>query len=169
MCRGAAWEVTLGYDLHITRAEFWAENEGQEISREEWLRVVEQDPELTIDAHNGPLFANWGPVTDGYSPWFKWLEGNVYTKNPDRNTLEKMLQIATLLGATVQGDDGETYASLDDFPDSVTTGRTTRDSSQGEGDDLPLPLRRERHRARLEYIIVGLVVLAWIIFDLARG
>ena len=26
----------------------------------------------------------------------------------------------------------------------------------------------ERSRARLEYIIVGLVVLAWIIFDLAR-
>lgn len=159
----------MGYDLHITRAEFWAENEDRPIGREEWLRLVEQDPELAIDEQNGPLFANWGPVSDDYSPWFDWSEGNVYTKNPDRNTLEKMLKIAALLGATVQGDDGETYTSPEDFPDSVDAGRTARDDSRGENEDLPLPLRRERNRARLEYIIVGLVVLAWIIFDLARG
>jgi hypothetical protein len=159
----------LGYELHITRAEFWAENEERIIGRDEWLRLVEQDPELTIDEQNGPLFANWGPVADGYSPWFDWSEGNVYTKNPDRNTLGKMLQIAALLGATVQGDDGETYTSVDDFPPSVDTGRTIADGSRGDDADLPLPLQRERNRVRLEYIIVGLVVLAWIIFDLARG
>lgn len=159
----------MGYDLHITRAEFWAENEGRRISREEWLRLVEEDPELAIDEQNGPLFANWGPVSDDYSPWFDWSEGNVYTKNPDRNTVEKMLQIATLLEATVQGDDGETYTSPDDFPDSLDSARSIRDGTQGDDADLPLPLERERKRARLEYIIVGLVVLAWIIFDLVRG
>lgn len=159
----------MGYELHITRAEFWAENEGQGIGREEWLRLVEQDPELAIDEQNGPLFANWGPVSEDYSRWFDWSEGNVYTKNPDRKSLVKMLQIAALLGATVQGDDGETYTSPDDFPGSVDTGRTIIDSSKGDDADLPLPLKRERNRVRLEYIIVGLVVLAWIIFDLARG
>ena len=159
----------MGYDLHITRADFWAENEGQGIGREEWLRVVEQDPELTIDEQNGPLFANWGPVSDAYSPWFDWSEGNVYTKNPDRNSLVKMLQIAALLGATVQGDDGEIYTSPNDFPDSVDTGRTVIDSSQGDDADLPLPLKREQSRTRLEYIIVGIIVLAWIIYDLASG
>lgn len=159
----------MGYDLHITRAEFWAENESQPISRDEWLRLVEQDPELKIDERNGPLFVTWREAYDDYSSWFDWSEGNVYTKNPDRDTLAKMLQIAALLGATVQGDDGETYTNPDDFPESAHKGGTTPDGSQGEDADLPLPLRRERNRVRLEYIIVGLVVLAWIIFDLSRG
>jgi hypothetical protein len=32
----------MGYDIHITRAEHWAENEGREISAEEWLAYVEK-------------------------------------------------------------------------------------------------------------------------------
>src|SRR5260221_14273274 len=38
----------MGYDLHITRAEFHATNEGHEITAEEWLRYVQSDPELRL-------------------------------------------------------------------------------------------------------------------------
>jgi len=159
----------LGYELHITRAEFWAENVGQSISSEEWLRLVEQDPELTIDEQNGPLFVYWGPVSREYSPWFDWSGGNVHTKNADRNTLAKMLQIAASLGAVVQGDEGEVYTSPEDFPEILDTGKTGLDGRRVDDADLPLPLKRERIWARFEYIVVGLIVLAWLIYDLASG
>jgi len=157
----------MGYELHITRAGFWAENEGHEISRAEWIRLIEQHAELSIDERNGPFFAVWGTTSPHYSPWLDWSEGNIFTKNPDRPTLAKMLQIAELLGATVQGDEGEIYASLDDYPDSLDLGATETDGNAEHGTDLPLPLKRERFWIRLEYVLVGLVVLAYVLYDLA--
>jgi hypothetical protein len=44
-------------------------------------------------------------------PWLDWREGSVETKNPDEAILSKMLQIAAVLKAKVQGDDGEVYCS----------------------------------------------------------
>jgi hypothetical protein len=80
-----------------------------------------------------------------------------------------MLQIADSLGATVQGDEGEIYATVNDYPASLDIGATEIDSHAGRESDLPLPLRRERFRNRLEYIIVRLVVLAYVLYDLASG
>jgi hypothetical protein len=165
----AQYVGTMGYELHITRAKFWAENEGHEISRAEWLRLIEKNAELTIDEHNGPLFIQWGPTSPHHSPWFDWAEGNIYTKNPDRKTLAKMLQIADLLGATVQGDDGEIYATANDYPKSLDIGKTEIDSHAGRESGLSLLLKRGLFRNRLEYIIVGLVVLVWVLYDLASG
>jgi len=41
----------------------------------------------------------------------EWFQDDIYTKNPDEPILAKMLQIASALGARVQGDDGEIYRS----------------------------------------------------------
>jgi hypothetical protein len=49
----------MGYDLHITRADHWAENEGHEITRDEWFALVASDPELTPDPVNGNDYALW--------------------------------------------------------------------------------------------------------------
>jgi hypothetical protein len=160
---------TMGYELHITRAKFWAENEGQEITAAEWLRLIDEDAELTKDENNGPLFAEWSPTSFRDSPWFDWSDGNIYTKNPDRKTLAKMLQIADLLGATVQGDEGEIYTTLDDYPTSLDIGETEIDSHAGRESGWPLLFKRELFRKRLEYIIVGVVVLAYVLYDLASG
>ncbi len=143
----------MGYDLHITRADFWAENDGNEISADEWLRFVEQDPDLRVDEANGALFAVMERSSGDHPPWFDWSGGNVYTKNPDRRTLAKMLQIAGTLGATVQGDDGETYTAIDGFPGAT------------EASDAA-PAGRGWMRENLEYIVVAIAVLAWILFDL---
>jgi|GEM_PF-1056906 len=101
----------MGYDVHITRAESWAENEGHWIAAEEWLRVVEEDEELRLDPHpsNGPYMALWNGPSEGPEPWFNWSDGNVYTKNPDAPLLAKMIELAEKLNAKVQGDDGEVY------------------------------------------------------------
>ena len=108
---------TLGYDLHITRAEFWAENAGEEISAEEWLELVDSDSSLTINADNGPYFTELKPTDGQTHRWLKWSEGNILTTYPDRATLAKMLEIASRLGASVQGDDGERYSNPSEIPE----------------------------------------------------
>jgi hypothetical protein len=99
----------MGYDLHITRAEHWVENEGHEISREEWLELVAGDPELSPDPVNGADFALWNGPSRHTDPWFHWSRGNITTKNPDPPMITKMVRMAAGLGATVQGDEGEIY------------------------------------------------------------
>ncbi|MCA9443783.1 MAG: hypothetical protein KC964_23495 [Candidatus Omnitrophica bacterium] len=99
----------MGYDLHITRAEEWIYNEGREISKEEWLAYVESDPELSLVPENGDCFADWNVDLPEGQPWFDWWRGNIYTKNPTRPVIEKMLEIAEAFDAHVQGDDDEIY------------------------------------------------------------
>ena len=149
----------MGYDLHITRGENWAENHGHYISHEEWLALIKTDTELTLDNRNGPYFANWsGPSKNDY-PWFDWFEGNIYTKSPDRIMLEKMLQIADKLGATVQGDDGEIYDSISDYPESLQLEQMEiRHKSS-----MPAYEQRE---VRWNYTIYGLVILVIIAANL---
>jgi hypothetical protein len=117
----------MGYDLHITRKEDWSDEQGPAIGAVEWLRIVEQDPELHLETINGPYFAIWSGPSKYPDPWLDWSDGNVYTKNPDQPLIRKMLQIAARLGAKVQGDDGEVYDEatlLAQAPSTHMTGRT---------------------------------------------
>jgi hypothetical protein len=99
----------MGYDLHITRADCWFQNEGREIAWDEWLGLVASDPELTLDPKNGDEYALWSGRSRYADPWIAWSQGNIDSKNPDRAIVAKMIQIAARLGARVQGDDGEFY------------------------------------------------------------
>jgi hypothetical protein len=40
----------MGYDLHITRKEFWPEDKpiSLDISLDEWLKYIDNDPELEL-------------------------------------------------------------------------------------------------------------------------
>src|SRR5688572_15851619 len=107
----------MGYDLHITRAEFHAMNEGHEITADEWMRYVQSDPELQHFPEGGEYFARWLGKSKYPDPWFDWSQGDIYTKNPDKPIVAKMLQIAKALGAHVQGDDGEPYEDTSQIPD----------------------------------------------------
>ncbi|MGB8648553.1 MAG: hypothetical protein WCF84_25175 [Anaerolineae bacterium] len=110
----------MGYDVHITRADHWFENQGQEIQAQEWLAIVTDDPELIPSPENGPYFVIWRGATQYPETWFDWSDGNIDTKFPDKATLRKMWHIANLLGARIQGDDGEIYdeTTIEDFDDS---------------------------------------------------
>jgi hypothetical protein len=105
----------LGYDLHIARAEYWAENEDAPITHDEWIALAASDEDLFAMPENGDAFFAFGDRVDPHA-WFDWFEGDVLTKNPDRPTLTKMLDLAERLDARVQGDDGELYESPDDLP-----------------------------------------------------
>lgn len=107
----------MGWEIHITRAEHWPDSDKHPITAEEWLTLVESDPELTIDPRdNGPYFALWlSHWVDGDHPWFDWFKGAINTKYPDRQTLGKALEIARYFGARVQGDDGEEYKSPEEL------------------------------------------------------
>ena len=107
----------MGYELHITRAEFHASNEGHEITADEWMRYVQSDPELCPFPENGEYFVQWSGKSKYPDPWFDWFAGNISTKNPDKAIVGKMLKIAQSLGARVQGDDGEFYEDTSEIPD----------------------------------------------------
>src|SRR5690554_771364 len=99
----------MGYDVHITRAEHWPENEGHEIAASEWHDVVNNDPDLRLARYNGPHFAIWDAHPEIDEAWLDWDAGNITTKNPDRALLRKMTELAARLDAQVLGDDGELY------------------------------------------------------------
>ncbi len=101
----------MGYDLHLTRAASWKENAGCEIGSSEWLEVATGDPELSLDPVHGPYAVTWSSKRGGHTGWFDWSEGNVYTTDPSRECVRKILALAATLKALVQGDDGEVYES----------------------------------------------------------
>lgn len=101
----------MGYDLHITRSLDWTENSGHEIEAAEWTELADRDSELWRDPGNGPYAVRFRSQA-----WFDWSEGNVYTSDPDRATVSKMLAMAHALGGIVQGDDGETYDNAMQWP-----------------------------------------------------
>ncbi len=107
----------MAYDLHVTRADSWMFNDGFQIAPEEWMAIVDQDPELVHNPAGGPYFAQWQGEAAPPDASFDWYEGNVFTKSPDRATVAKMLDIASWLGGQVQGDEGEIYDSADQWPE----------------------------------------------------
>jgi hypothetical protein len=103
----------MGYDLHITRKDCWAEEEDERcISREEWKAYVENDPEITLDPDN-PFedYYIYLRTGENWPLWFRPELGNIYTKNPPDDVIKKIVAIASALKARVQGDDQEFYDS----------------------------------------------------------
>ena len=116
----------MGWEVHMTRADHWPDSHLRPITADEWLAVVAADPELRIDAANGPYFAVWSvPSSYPVGGWFDWADGCVSTKHPDRAIFGKLLQLAGQLGAVVQDDDGEVYSRPEDLPpdDAVAAAR----------------------------------------------
>lgn len=102
-------DKVMGYEIHITRKDDWADDTGPIISLHEWTQYARVDADIHPDPDNpGP--ENWvvsGPV--GQWPLW-WTEpGEVATKNPEPSAIEKMQAIANALHARVLGDDGEVY------------------------------------------------------------
>lgn len=143
----------MGYDLHITRKDCWAEEEDERrISAEEWKAYADADPELIKDLESSDetdyVFirqaGNW-PL------WFNSRLGNIYTKNPDIDVIQKMVKIALVLKARVQGDDQEFY----DF-----TGEPQRELSVAASSNT------EMRYIKYFMLIVFISSIIWHIFNL---
>lgn len=122
----------MSYHLHITRkAKGWNdETDSAAISRAEWLDYVAQDAEMeyndySVDPQYGQDAADssydtyveglaaWlghsGAGRKGEYVWFSHEQDRITVENPDEETLGKMLAIAHVLRARVQGDDGDYF------------------------------------------------------------
>jgi len=101
----------VGYDLHITRKAFWADDEGPVITLENWAAYVETDLEITLDPEN-PGTENYVLRCGQHSCPLWWEErGEVCTTNPEPEVIAKLVRVAAALGARVLGDDGEVYGT----------------------------------------------------------
>ncbi|MFD5793299.1 hypothetical protein ACFWIO_07120 [Streptomyces diastatochromogenes] len=115
----------MGYDVHITRRTPWWSDEGEQITTQEWAAVVAADSDLEMVqvARVSPRGQDavleyrhaWlaqmvpHPERDTRGAWLDWRDGRIVVKHPDELLLEKMREIAEVLGARVQGDDCEYY------------------------------------------------------------
>jgi hypothetical protein len=117
----------MGYDVHITRAENWADNAGYEIDVQEWLEMIKDDRDLIPSPENGDQFVVWRGTNKYPETWFSWENGNIFTTSPDKATLKKLYQVAQKLNAQVQGDDGEICGSIEieNFDDSYLESKGT--------------------------------------------
>src|SRR5712672_3318468 len=107
----------MGYDLHISRKEFHADEEGPQITLDEWQAYIASDPDLRAAPQYGKHAVLMKVASKYPDPWLDWFEGDIHTKNPDKPIVEKMIQIAAKLGARVQGDDGEFYDDASQIPE----------------------------------------------------
>lgn len=97
----------MGYNVYITRREDWFDHdEDTMIDQDEWADVVDADDEMDWDEENEPLYAVWEGSPDIR---FWYSEGNIETKNPNVKEIRKMFELATRLGAAVQGEGLEMY------------------------------------------------------------
>ncbi|HBM2880213.1 TPA: hypothetical protein LVL09_004020 [Klebsiella oxytoca] len=99
----------MGWELHIVRTGNWFDSASNPISREEWLQLVNDDEELSIDNKNGDSYAIWNGQSEHDEPWLDWSDGRISTKNPDEALYCKMLQIAEKLNAVVVDEDDHKY------------------------------------------------------------
>ncbi|EAW3106220.1 hypothetical protein OD218_004575 [Salmonella enterica] len=105
----------MGWELHIVRAENWYDSASNPINREEWLQLVNDDKELSIDNQNGDSYAIWSGQSEHDEPWLGWHDGRISTKHSDEALYCKMLQIADKLNAIVVDDDDHKYLLPNDL------------------------------------------------------
>lgn len=104
------WHNPMDYDLHITRRKSWVDS-GDDITLEEFIAYVQKDPEFRYPSEMGDDYAEWKSPRSSYETWLCWQNGNLQTKNPEPEFIDKMVTVAKALAAQVQGDDGEVYLS----------------------------------------------------------
>lgn len=104
----------MPFELHATRAKRWFDNEGFEITTEEWRAIVAEDDELSVPAPHEAFVGSgeltrWDGHPDGEPRWLWLHEGTLSIRDPDEITIEKLAELAARLGAMVQSDDGEPF------------------------------------------------------------
>ena len=146
----------MGYDVHITRKSDWGDEEGPTIPLEEWREYLSKDNEMRLMEQAEASGANGGPIrmvnegaaiwtaysaykSDGEEVWFWHSVDEITVKYPSPEVRAKMYQIASALGATVQGDEGEVYG-----PDGEELeGAPGEESDESCEDEAPFDTPRE--------------------------
>ncbi len=118
----------MGYELHITRREHWADADGPEIAYFDWLDYLNIDRSLQEDAvfqkegseaqeRTCVIWTDWSGRKGGKEARLWLRDGNIVTSDADAEFRRKMFVMADVLGAKLQGAKGEIYNSVGE-PDS---------------------------------------------------
>ena len=115
----------MSYNVFITRAKNWLDEDFLPISEFEWLEFVKTDLELSLLKDNKELVAEylfynreinstcavWFGDADlpSWYAWFIWSSGLIYTKGIEPIKIEKMIEIARAINANVVSDNEEIY------------------------------------------------------------
>ncbi|RZF50507.1 hypothetical protein EXE30_12805 [Acinetobacter halotolerans] len=101
-----------GYNVYITKKEFYL-NEGKCITPVEWRSYLETDPFVIVDPHNSEQDFIVSVNEQVFPLWYSYDSCDLFTKNPSPEAINKMIEIAKMLNATVQGDELEIYITPD--------------------------------------------------------
>ena len=98
----------MGYDLHITRADWWTGSAEYPISLDEWINYADASPQFLRHPVDAPLslYEMTGPGAAGY--WMQWRDGRILAPKAGA-VASDLAAIADQLGARAVGDDEEEY------------------------------------------------------------
>ncbi len=106
----------MAYDIHIIKANSWAETRHQPVTPYDLDVLFEADPELewsVSDTYVKP--DDFDRLTRCYvikwqdEPCFHYFNGEIVCNDADSHHIYKMVDMASKINATVIGDDGERY------------------------------------------------------------
>lgn len=80
----------MSYDLHITKADHWAESDSVPITSDDMLKIAD-----LMETYKGIPFL--------------FLRGRITVGGADERVIGLMIEMAERIGARVQGDEGELY------------------------------------------------------------
>ena len=98
-----------GYDVHITRKSEWSADSGPRITMAEWLAYVRTDPQVKQDPLNTKNDFLVSVAGESFPLWYEPDLGELRMKDPSEKALAKLITIAEMMHARLQGDDGEFY------------------------------------------------------------
>ena len=104
----------MGYELHITRSEDWVDSESNPITMSEWLECASGGSRLSVGGSitfgqvETPAYylTDLGPEN---GPSLFWHGGEVRVGGAPDEAIGHLVAIADDLGASLIGDEGETY------------------------------------------------------------
>jgi hypothetical protein len=115
----------VGYEIHITRKEFWSDETGPEITSKEWRALTSADSSMRPMRNGDMTWVGYSRHIPGRveASFHLGERGDVVANRPDREMRAKMHRMAVKIDAKVQGDEGELY---DEKGDVIASTRRRR-------------------------------------------
>ncbi|MFY0640504.1 MAG: hypothetical protein JXR16_05605 [Bermanella sp.] len=108
----------MGYNIHITLADEWRDSEKNPITSDllEEVSRISHDTVSGVNSKTGEVIEQcfedsfyWPSENSDNKCMFHLIGGRLIFKYHDKNQIEIAKDLASYLGAKVQGDDGEVY------------------------------------------------------------
>lgn len=102
--------------VYVTRRPDPLEANGPDIAAQEWIEVIESDPDLSIaDPPNRSqgdrrCYAMWTSYPGGYPAWFCLSDGSIEVKGIDEAILAKLQHFASKLNARIVSEMGDEFS-----------------------------------------------------------